>query len=147
MNRAGVLRLWPYMILGVALWVLVLRSGVHATLAGVVLALAIPLRARVASPDDHAASPLHRLEHGLHIPVGFIVVPIFGLAMRACLFSVCRVRPGGRRRPWASGWGCCSGKVGGDLRSNHPRGSLRACRLPRLRRPRPDPRHSPAVAA
>ncbi len=80
MNRAGVLRLWPYMILGVALWALVLRSGVHATLAGVVLALAIPLRARVASPDDHAASPLHRLEHGLHIPVGFIVVPIFGLA-------------------------------------------------------------------
>ncbi|WP_159346191.1 Na+/H+ antiporter NhaA [Roseomonas harenae] len=80
MNRAGVLRLWPYLILGVVLWVLVLRSGVHATLAGVFLALTIPLRARVAAPDDEAASPLHRLEHALHIPVGFIVVPIFGLA-------------------------------------------------------------------
>ncbi|MFH5926092.1 Na+/H+ antiporter NhaA [Roseomonas xinghualingensis] len=80
MNRAGVLRIWPYMILGLVLWVLVLRSGVHATLAGVFLALAIPLRARPAAPDDEAASPLHRLEHALHIPVGFIIVPIFGLA-------------------------------------------------------------------
>jgi NhaA family Na+:H+ antiporter len=80
LNRAGVLRLWPYLILGAVLWVLVLRSGVHATLAGVFLALTIPLRARVAAPDDEVASPLHRLEHALHIPVGFLIVPIFGLA-------------------------------------------------------------------
>ena len=80
LNRAGVLRLLPYLVLGGVLWVLVLRSGVHATLAGVFLALAIPLRTRIAAPDDEAASPLHRLEHALHIPVGFLIVPIFGLA-------------------------------------------------------------------
>jgi NhaA family Na+:H+ antiporter len=80
MNRAGVLKLWPYLILGVVLWVLVLRSGVHATLAGVFLALTIPLRASPATPDDEVTSPLHRLEHVLHIPVGFLIVPIFGLA-------------------------------------------------------------------
>ncbi|WP_458094675.1 Na+/H+ antiporter NhaA [Roseomonas sp. WA12] len=80
LNRAGVLRLAPYLVLGLVLWVLVLRSGVHATLAGVFLALAIPLRSRAAAPDDEVASPLHRLEHALLIPVGFLIVPIFGLA-------------------------------------------------------------------
>jgi NhaA family Na+:H+ antiporter len=80
LNRAGVLKLWPYLILGAVLWVLVLRSGIHATLAGVFLALAIPLRSRTAAPDDEAASPLHRLEHALHLPVGFLIVPLFGLA-------------------------------------------------------------------
>ncbi len=80
LNRARVLVLWPYLLLGLVLWVLVLRSGVHATLAGVFLALCIPLRARPAAPDDEVSSPLHRLEHALHIPVGFLIVPIFGLA-------------------------------------------------------------------
>jgi len=80
MNRLGVLKLWPYLILGAVLWVLMLRSGVHATLAGVFLALTIPLRHRVAAPDDEALSPLHRLEHHLAVPVGFVIVPIFGLA-------------------------------------------------------------------
>ena len=80
MNRAGVKSLTPYLLLGLVLWVLVLRSGVHATLAGVLLAFTIPLRATPGRPDDEEKSPLHRLEHALHIPVGFIVVPIFGLA-------------------------------------------------------------------
>ncbi|WP_338665513.1 Na+/H+ antiporter NhaA [Pararoseomonas sp. SCSIO 73927] len=80
LNRMGVLRLWPYLLLGLVLWVLVLRSGVHATLAGVFLALAIPLRATPAAPDHEAASPLHQVEHALHLPVGFLIVPIFGLA-------------------------------------------------------------------
>ncbi len=80
LNRAGVRRLAPYLLLGAVLWVLVLRSGVHATLAGVVLALAIPLKASPGKPDDETASPLHRLEHRLHLPVGFLIVPIFGLA-------------------------------------------------------------------
>ncbi len=75
MNRLGVRRLAPYLLL----WLLVLRSGVHATLAGVILAFTIPLAASPGRPDD-ATSPLHRLEHALHLPVGFLVVPIFGLA-------------------------------------------------------------------
>ncbi|MGB3500224.1 MAG: Na+/H+ antiporter NhaA [Mesorhizobium sp.] len=80
LNRYGEKRLTPYLLLGVVLWVFVLRSGVHATLAGVILALTIPLVATPGHPDDEASSPLHRLEHRLHIPVGFLIVPIFGLA-------------------------------------------------------------------
>ncbi len=80
MNRSGVRSLVPYILLGLVLWFLVLRSGVHATLAGVILALTIPLRATPGKPDDESQSPLHRLEHVLHMPVGFLIVPIFGLA-------------------------------------------------------------------
>jgi NhaA family Na+:H+ antiporter len=82
LNRLGVCRLTPYLVLGLVLWILVLRSGVHATLAGVVLALAIPLRATPGRPDAQAglASPLHRLEHALHRPVAFLILPVFGLA-------------------------------------------------------------------
>jgi NhaA family Na+:H+ antiporter len=79
LGRFGVVRLWPYLLLGLVLWFLVLRSGVHATVAGVVLALTIPLRATPGARDD-PASPLHRLEHLLHRPVAFLVVPAFGFA-------------------------------------------------------------------
>lgn len=80
LNRVGVRRLLPYLLIGILLWVFVLRSGIHATLAGVVLAFAIPLRNMPGEPDEEENSPLHRLEHGLHKPVGFMIVPIFGLA-------------------------------------------------------------------
>ncbi len=80
LNRRGVTQLWPYLLLGLVLWVLVYRSGVHATLAGVALALTIPLRMKEGSPDDIQHSPLHRLEHSLSKFVPFIVVPIFGFA-------------------------------------------------------------------
>jgi NhaA family Na+:H+ antiporter len=74
LNRAGVTRLTPYLILGTVLWLVVLRSGIHATVAGVLLALTIPLR------RDHETSPLHRLEHALSPWVAFAIVPIFGFA-------------------------------------------------------------------
>eukprot|EP00456_Euglypha_rotunda_P076565 TRINITY_DN7180_c0_g1_i10.p1 TRINITY_DN7180_c0_g1~~TRINITY_DN7180_c0_g1_i10.p1 ORF type:complete len:110 (-),score=20.00 TRINITY_DN7180_c0_g1_i10:11-340(-) len=73
MNRFGVRRLIPYLLLGILLWVLVLRSGIHATLAGVVLAFAIPLQGTPGKPDMEEGSPLHRLEHLLHMPVGFLI--------------------------------------------------------------------------
>ncbi|GEO98440.1 Na+/H+ antiporter NhaA [Methylobacterium haplocladii] len=79
LNRSGVRALWPYLALGLVLWVLVLRSGVHATVAGVLLALFIPIRPTPGKPED-AASPLHRLEHGLHPWVAFLIVPVFGFA-------------------------------------------------------------------
>ncbi|TIR34508.1 MAG: Na+/H+ antiporter NhaA [Mesorhizobium sp.] len=80
LNRMGVLTLLPYLLLGVVLWVLVLKSGVHATLAGVALALTIPLKVSPGISQDSDHSPLHRLEHGLHRIVPFIVIPIFGFA-------------------------------------------------------------------
>ncbi|CAH0190930.1 Na+/H+ antiporter NhaA [Roseomonas sp. CECT 9278] len=87
MNRAGVARLWPFLLVGLVLWFFVLRSGVHATIAGVLLALAIPLRPAPARPDDMASSLLHRLEHALHKPVAFLVVPVFGFANAGVSFA------------------------------------------------------------
>jgi len=79
MNRGGVLRLAPYLLLGLVLWLLVFLSGVHATIAGVVLALTIPLR--IETHDlQHREPPLLVLEHKLQVPVAFLVVPIFGFA-------------------------------------------------------------------
>ncbi|MBY0269207.1 MAG: Na+/H+ antiporter NhaA [Burkholderiales bacterium] len=71
-----VMAMLPYLIGGVLMWALMLKSGVHATIAGVMLAFAIPFSHR----DDDAASPSHRLEHILHKPVAFIILPVFALA-------------------------------------------------------------------
>lgn len=88
MGRRGVQSLTPFMILGVVLWVLVLRSGVHATLAGVILALTIPIKITPGKPEASPAhSPLHRLEQALHKPVAFLVVPIFGFANAGVSFD------------------------------------------------------------
>ncbi|RWF47463.1 MAG: Na+/H+ antiporter NhaA [Mesorhizobium sp.] len=80
LNRMRMMSLVPYLVLGAILWVLVLKSGVHATLAGVALALTIPLERSAGIGHDLDHSPLHRLEHGLHKLVAFIVIPIFGFA-------------------------------------------------------------------
>ena len=83
-NWFGVRRLLPYLVVGVLLWAAMLFSGIHATLAGVVLALMIPLgdanggSRRGARNND--GSPLYRLEDALGFGVAFIVVPIFGFA-------------------------------------------------------------------
>jgi len=74
LNRLGVKSVAPYAILGVILWVLVLKSGVHATLAGVATALAIPLRGK------GGASPLKHVEHSLQPWSSFLVMPLFGFA-------------------------------------------------------------------
>ena len=79
LNRAGDRTARPYLALGAVLWFFVLKSGVHATLAGVALALTIPLRPSPGRPDD-PASPLHILEHALHPWVAFLIVPVFGFA-------------------------------------------------------------------
>ena len=86
LNRLKITRLAPYLALGAALWWLVLLSGVHATVAGVVLALTIPLRRSKAAPDD-MTSPLHRLEHGLSPWVAFLIVPVFGFANAGVSFA------------------------------------------------------------
>ncbi|MCY3670786.1 MAG: Na+/H+ antiporter NhaA [Alphaproteobacteria bacterium] len=77
LNLAGVARLLPYILVGLVMWVAVLKSGVHATLAGVVIALFIPLRTKDAAS---APPPLVRAEHGLHGFVALFVMPVFAFA-------------------------------------------------------------------
>ncbi len=76
MNRRGVTAVWPYALVGLVLWVAVYRSGIHASIAGVLLAFTIPARGATGG----APSVQHRLEHALHVPVAFGVVPLFALA-------------------------------------------------------------------
>lgn len=79
MNRMGVRAPAPYLIGFVLLWYAVLLSGVHATLAGVLAAMTVPVRTTPGAPDA-ADSTLHRLEHGLHPWSAWLVVPVFGFA-------------------------------------------------------------------
>jgi Na+:H+ antiporter, NhaA family len=76
MNRLGVTRLLPYLVLGVILWVCVLKSGVHATVAGVILAMTIPLR----TPGAGMTAPLLKLEHAISPWVALVIIPVFGFA-------------------------------------------------------------------
>lgn len=73
MNRRGVMSVSSYVFVGVIMWIAVLKSGVHATLAGVALAAFIPMR----DPDNEGYSPLRELEHDLHQVVAFGVLPLF----------------------------------------------------------------------
>jgi len=76
LNRMKVMSLIPYLLGGAIMWVLMLKSGVHATIAGVALAFAIPYTHK----RDDQKSPLYKLEHFLHRPVAFLILPIFALA-------------------------------------------------------------------
>jgi len=78
-GRRGERRLWPFLLGFALVWLLVLRSGVHATVAGVLAALVVPITVSPGAPDD-AASPLHRLEHALTPWVAFAIVPLFAFA-------------------------------------------------------------------
>ena len=75
LNRFGVRHLAAYLVLAAALWLAILHSGVHATVAGVLAALTVPV-----ALDRHGDSPLLRLEHALVGVSGFVIVPLFGLA-------------------------------------------------------------------
>jgi Na+:H+ antiporter, NhaA family len=76
LNTAGVTAVPAYFFIGIVLWVAVLKSGIHATLAGVALAFFIPLR----TDDPQGLSPLRELEHDLHPVVAFGVLPLFAFA-------------------------------------------------------------------
>jgi NhaA family Na+:H+ antiporter len=73
LNRRNVVSLVPYALVGVVMWAAVLKSGVHATLAGVLVALFIPLHRE----DTEGESPLEKLEHELHPTVAFLILPLF----------------------------------------------------------------------
>ncbi len=81
-NRRGIARIAPYILIGLVLWVAVLKSGVHATLAGVVLAFFIPLKNK-----STGESPLTQLEHMLHPYVAFLILPLFAFANTGISFT------------------------------------------------------------
>jgi Na+:H+ antiporter, NhaA family len=84
MNRSfRVITLLPYLIGGAIMWFLMLKSGVHATIAGVMLAFAIPYSRK----QDDEESPSHKLEHFLHKPVAYLILPIFALANTGVVFD------------------------------------------------------------
>jgi Na+:H+ antiporter, NhaA family len=85
LNRCGVTRIAPYVLVGIFLWACVLKSGVHATLAGVVTAWAVPLR------NPRGESPLEQLEHSLHPWIAFAVLPLFAFANAGVSFDGMRV--------------------------------------------------------
>ncbi len=77
MNRPlRVMSLAPYLVGGAALWYCLLKAGIHASIAGVLLAFAIPFTSRTAG----MSSPSHRLAHALHLPVAYLILPLFALA-------------------------------------------------------------------
>ena len=82
LNRVNVTSTSPYIFIGLILWTAVLKSGVHATLAGVILAFFIPIKGKGDDP-----SPLKSLEHNLHSAVAFIVLPIFAFANAGISFT------------------------------------------------------------
>ncbi len=75
LNRRGVMNTTPYLLFGLVMWVAVLKSGVHATLAGVLLALVIPMSSKTGE-----AGPLRSLEHDLHPTVAYAILPLFAFA-------------------------------------------------------------------
>jgi NhaA family Na+:H+ antiporter len=82
-RRLSIMHLVPYLLGGIGMWICMLLSGVHATIAGVLLAFAIPYSAK----DDDTSSPSHQLEHILHKPVAFVILPIFALANTAIVIG------------------------------------------------------------
>lgn len=82
LNKQGVMTKSPYMLVGLIMWVALLKSGVHATLAGVILALFIPIKGQLTDDEGviRPVSPLRELEHDLHHVVAFFVLPVFAFA-------------------------------------------------------------------
>ena len=81
LNRLKITRVDVYILVGIVMWLFVLKSGVHATLAGVITALAIPMK------DAQGDSPLQKLEHGLHPWVAFLILPVFAFSNAGVVLS------------------------------------------------------------
>ena len=81
LNRMKVLLMWPYLIAGVFMWYFMHHSGIHATISGVLLAFAMPFG------DGKKNSTSYKLQHALHTPVAFVILPLFALANTAVVFE------------------------------------------------------------
>lgn len=81
LNRLKVMTMWPYLIAGVFMWYFMHHSGIHATISGVLLAFAMPFG------DGKKGSTSYKLQHALHTPVAFVILPLFALANTAVVFE------------------------------------------------------------
>lgn len=100
-NRLRVMVLWPYLLGGVFLWYFMHHAGIHATLSGVLVAFAIPFG------DASESSPSYRLQHFLHTPVAFVILPLFALANTAITFDASAISS----LSSSLGWGIFAGLV------------------------------------
>lgn len=80
LNQFNVNRIWPYILLGIILWVCVYKSGIHPTITGILIAFTIPFR------ENKDNSPSYTIQHHLHKPVAFFILPLFALANTAIIF-------------------------------------------------------------
>jgi Na+:H+ antiporter, NhaA family len=126
MNKAGVRHISPYLLVGLVLWVAVLKSGVHATLAGVLLALTIPLK----DDGSRKKSPSRQLEHDLHMPVVFAVLPLFAFANAGVSFQGISIQDFGHSITLGIALGLFLGKQIGVMSVTALLIYLRVARLP-----------------
>jgi Na+:H+ antiporter, NhaA family len=116
LNLWGVKRLWPYLLIGAGIWLGVLLSGVHATLAGVAVALTIPLRRPRGAPRQaRGTPPLERLEHAIQPWVSYGIVPLFGFANAGVSFAGMGLADLMAPLPWGVALGLFLGKQAGIL--------------------------------
>jgi NhaA family Na+:H+ antiporter len=102
LNHSGVTAIRLYALVGLVMWVAVLKSGVHATLAGVFLAMFIPL----TDAKNRAHSPLRILEHELHTAVDFITLPLFAFFNAGISLSEVSLELSPTQSPSTLHWGC-----------------------------------------
>ena len=127
LNRFGrVMSLIPYLLGGALMWFFMLKSGVHATIAGVLLAFVIPFSAK----EDDEDSPSHKLEHFLHKPVAFLILPIFALANTGIVISVDALQTLTASNSVGIGLGLFLGKPVGITLLSFLAVTIGICRLP-----------------
>lgn len=113
LSRRRVTAIAPYALLGVVLWVAVLKSGVHATLAGVLLALFIPMAEGEGPSGEPRPSPLRQLEHDLHPTVAYVILPVFAFANTGISLENLRLASFTASVPMGIWLGLVVGKLGG----------------------------------
>lgn len=123
-NRLKIGKLWCYILPGIVVWYLVYRSGIHAAIAGVLVAITVPMR------SGAKGAPLERLEHALIKPVNFVIVPLFALANTNIRFE--RAMIGGITEPLGLGiiLGLLVGKTAGIFLSTKLAVRLKIGKLP-----------------
>lgn len=125
LNNRRVYRIWIYLVIGILLWYCLYRAGIHPTITGVLLAFAVPFR------DGGDQSPSHRLQHTLHRPVAFLILPLFALANTAIPVSTDSLRLMFHPHGYGIFFGLWLGKPAGIFLFSLLGAGLGLCAIPR----------------